>query len=545
MDYEQYQQKNPTEISYQLDVAMPYGKMPNEALIAKFEETADLDDGEDAYDNYARHNLQDRSPDPITLEQDMPRKNYNAGGFLNVRYNGGRGTENSPAHPEMFLGLTEREPRGVALGPDMNKMVEQQNARMRFVRFSADADNSVSQGRWSESEAFHKARYLTHKSIKDRAKIFTTAKDGRREGLRREYYPHKSNVNKVQEDLSVFRPRGSTFSDYVADQGLNPQRKTAKLSDTIITNSNLYNQFTTDHEFKVARYGEDARRRKLTAGRDSRIDTVERESYDDIPGGERVEYEDVAKARKAAGILMGAIVTQKHNAVSDSAKTGIEDMNSESGRKTAILAHDLNVIMRNVQASSSWQKSDATINGKNAAPRQADHLARVQVQNHSKPAHMLHNIELMYRSVQPGANKEKIRRQVHVDDRKALRVEDQVASRRLGRTTAKTGRRDALMEVDGVAMSTPTFKSSRKTTDMRTQRVVAAATEGFGARGDQSQRRRPGQQNHNNPTIDDHDVDATALGVTNAHEHRAFYRGGDKYGAHRNSTLSEGIGAFA
>lgn len=544
MNYNQYQQVNPTEISYNLDVAMPYGEMPNEALLAKFEETQDLDDGEDQYDNYARDTLKDFSPDPVTMEQNMPRKDYVAQGRLNVLYNGGRGKENTPAHPEMFLGLTEREPRGVSTDPDMRKLVDQEKARMRFVRWSADADNSISQGRWSESEAFHKSRYLTHKAVKSRARIFTTAKDGRREGMRREYYPHVSNVNKVQEDLNFFRPKGSNFTDYITDFAITPQRKTAHLSDTILTNSRLYHRFTTDHEFQVAKYGEDHRRSRLTEGKESRVDGEAQEYYFDIPGGELVDNEDESKAFKAAGFLMGALVTQKHNAEKDQLEVDAQE--GESGRKTAALNRDLNIIMHQIETSGFMGVMDPTLTGgKNPTPVRAEHLMRVQESNHVKPAHHLLNAELMYKSLVPGADISKLRGQMVNDDRKTVTSEDLTIFGKTGRNVAATGKRDAIMTVDGKSLNTATYKTGRMTSKNTSTKLMAAATEGFGGKEDRTLNRKQNHVEYANPSASDIDPDYSKQFFRNhEHSHRAFYRGGDKFGMNKNIQLGSDMSEF-
>jgi len=539
MDYDKYQKSVPTEISYNLDVAMPYGDMPNEALMAKFEETQDLDDGEDQYDNYARDTLRDFSSDPIGLESDMVRRDATAAsGMVNTRYYGGRGKLNNPAHPEMFLGETTRDPRGVATDPNMLELKRQSEARMRFVRFSADADNSVHEGRWSESQAYNKSRLQTHKAVRDRARIFSTSKDGRREGLRREYYPHVSNVNKVQEDLSRFRPAGSDFSDYIADYALNPQKKTAQLSDTILTNSRLYHQFSPDHEFSVARYGEDARRKRITESRTSRVQDAVAEHYFDIPGGEYVEAEGNSKAFKAAGILMGAIVNQKHQSQQDQIGgvyangNGVE---GEASRKTTALSKDLALVMRGIQQMSEFSNSDNTRVGKTAAPQRAEHLVTAQETTHARPSHQLHTAERMFKSVKPTGDMDLIRREVLRDGRSTYTAEDSITLGKTGKTTATTGKQNSIFEVDGKSMSTPTYKSSKKVARNRDAKIAAITTENFGGSEDNTQNRSVNHTQWANPSVDDVNVDQDQFHVNSEDAHRKVRRGGDKFGLSRHT----------
>lgn len=508
MDYNKFQRVKPTDVTYNLDTAMPYGEMPSEALIKKFEETSDLNDGEGQYESYARGTLKDFSPDPITLEQNVRRKDYTAKGILNVLHSGGRGELNNPSHPEMFLELTEREPRGTATDPDFRRLVDQQEARMRFVRFSSDADNSIHQGRPSESEMYHKSRYLVHKQAKARAKIFRTSKDGRREGIRREYYPHVSNVQKTQEDLNKFRPESQTFTDYITDFALNPSRKTVKLSNTIVTDSRLYNQFTTDHEFKVAKYGESTRSRRLLPKVGSVVSDIDGENYDDIPGGEYVPHEDTSKSFKAAGILMGAIVKQKHEqdlnqrgGVADQGNT-LETM---ANRKTQALQNDLNKVIYESQTGIEMKSQVQTIQGKVPTPQRAEHLARVTTGDASKPAHQLHNAELMYKSVKGTDDMDKVRREMITDDRKVPHREELTIFGKNGRTVAATGKRKTESEaiIEGKSLQTVAFKTGRKSSTNTSMKGVAAHTEGFAGKSDYTRVGKTNTATYRNASVND------------------------------------------
>jgi hypothetical protein len=535
--YNEYQTVKPTEISYNLDSALPYGEMPNEAIVQKFEETAYLNDCEDVYDNHARDIIKDNSPDVITFESDLPRRNYNSKGFLNVMHNGGRGSENAPAHPEMFLGLTDTDPRGVSTDPDMRKLVEQNEARMRFVRWHADADNSVHQGRPSESEMFHKSRIMTQKAIKPRAKIFRTGKDGRREGLRREYYPHKSFVNKVEEDLTRFRPATSTFTDYITDFALNPQRRTTKLSNKLIRNTRMYHQFTTDHEFKVAKYGESIRNRKLSGQNDSKVgegDNTDFYNKTAITGEDNInmhgsnEKDTPAKAYKAAGILMGALVNQKKNNTKKDAES-TESKDTQANRKTKALEKDLNIILHEIKSENVFDNSALnTKNGKTATPMLAEHLMISQKVQHSDPAHYKLNAEIMYKTVKQSTDFDQIRHEIITDDKKPIRRDEETIFGKQGPTHAKTGVRESKIEVEGKSMNTPTYKVSHKAN--RGAGVDLFNAEDFAKNSDPTQNRKQ------NTTIyrktDKHDLDPDTyrqFSDNNSKERRIGTMTGDKY----------------
>jgi len=448
--YERYHAPVPTQIQYNLDQALDYGEMPDAALMAKFEETDDLEDGEDQYFDYAREVAKDFSPDAVGLESDEPRRNYNAKGFLNLRYDGGRGEFNNPRHPEMFLELTENEPRHGMVDPDFKRLREQERFRVeRYVRFDADADNSVHEGRWSEPGAFYRARYAVQKALQPRAMIFSTSKDGRRNGLRRDTYPHRSYVNKVEEDMERIGNHAygenpystgatGTFAEYITDYALTPQRRTVKISNEIIRNSKLYQQFTTDHEFAVAKYGQDSRKRRLKSQTQSYLETADNtDNRGKLIDGEVDTNEGRTKAYKAAGIIMGAMVDQRANVRHD----GGGGVQSEGNvldsqvRKHEALKKDLNAVLWEANTTHEREgfanQGNSQQNGKMVAPVDRVHLARAQdLDSHAKPAHQFINAEIMYKSTVGEIDTEMVRRQIVRDGYSVERGEEIAAARK-------------------------------------------------------------------------------------------------------------------
>jgi hypothetical protein len=532
MNYNVYQEPKPTPIRFG-GAALPYGEMPNDALVSKYEETIDYNDGEDEYDNYARGTLKDQAPEPVSMEQDLPRRNYNSKGFLNLLHRGGRGLENAPNHSEMFLELTENEPRGVNIDPDMRKLVDQEKARMRFVRFGNDADNSISEGRWDDKKAFRMARYLTHKAAKARAMIFSTSLDGRREGMRRDYYKHKSNVNKVEEDLNKFRPSSQTFTDYITDEALSPQRKTTIISNTIIRNTKEYHRFTTDHEFKVGAYGEDARRRRSLYSTESVVPLASCETKN--PDTECIEGEDPSKAYKAAGILMGALVEQKFHTERDTKSAHVYDEGA-SKRKTMALMQDLSKVMYEIIThDDTFVGSRNTLTGaKTAAPVQAGHLLDTQETQHTKPANMLHNAELIYKSMKQSADMDEIRSKVITDDSKEAQREDMTTFGKAGTRTTKTGVRNAVVEVDGKSLTTATYKTSGRRIGNDDTKLMVRTTELFAGKSDTSQIRRPNHAEYRTTIAEDLDGEYDVQFHNNLSKERyTAPMGKDKFGLSR------------
>lgn len=435
----------PTQIQYNLDRAMDYGEMPDAALIAKFEETDDLEDGEDQYYDYSRAVAKDFSPDAIGLESDEPRRNYNSKGYLNLIHDGGRGEYNHPRHPEIFLGLTENEPRHGMTDPDFKKLREQSRFRAeRYIRYDADADNSVHEGRWSEPGAFYRARYAVQKALQPRLRIFSTSKDGRREGLRRDTYPHMSYVNKVEEDMERIG-KGNTsdtngsFAEYITDYALNPQRRTQIMSNEIIRNSRLYQQFTTDHDFAVAKYGQDSRKRTLKAQTRSYLETADNTDNRGklIDGGVDVHNEGKVTAYKAAGIIMGAMVDQRNNIKHDGDGGVTQEGNTldTQVRKHEALSKDLNAVLWEAKTSHAKEnfanQGNSQINGKAAPMTNRVHLTRAQdLDSHAKPAHQYINAEIMYKSVNGDIDSEAVRRKIVRDGNSVERSEEVTAARK-------------------------------------------------------------------------------------------------------------------
>lgn len=538
MNYDKYQTAVPTEISYTVDRAMPYGDMPNQMLMAKFEETNDLFDGEGQYDAYARDEIINNAPDAPAYESEETRRDYTASsGVLNTRYYGGRGKENSPAHPEMFLSETSRDPRGTAIDPNMALMRKQAEERVaKYTRWSADADHSISQGRWSESEAFNKSRVQTHRQNRRRIKVFSTEKDGRREGLRRPYYPRKSVVAATEEDSSLFRPGSNDFIDYVTDQALNPQKKTAALSDTILTNSRLYHNNTPDHEFAVARYGEDARRQKLTTGVESAVGQVETERYHDIPGGEKIEL-DKSVAYKAAGVVLGAIVTS----VEHDQHYGTEP-ETQTKAKMAAAAKDLTAAAKQTVTTGDFGSSDMTVGFKSKAPAKAQHGAVVTETTHTAPAHQLFNAELMYKAVTTG-DASRAKRMVITDGKSAETFDAAAARKAAPVATARANIDQSVVEVNGKSMTTAVYKrrTERVSNDGRDR--VARTTEQFTSESDAGQMRRRKVRPADSTTTSD--VEATGdFGLNDEQRHREVSRGRDRTSVRRRAQTEDTAAEF-
>lgn len=545
----------PTQIQYNLDRAMRYGEMPDAALIAKFEETDDLEDGEDQYYDYAREVAKDFSPDAIGLESDEPRRNYNAKGFLNLRYDGGRGEFNNPRHPEMFLELTENEPRHGMVDPDFKRLREQERFRAeRYVRFSADADNSVHEGRWSEPGAFYRSRYAVQKALQPRLRIFSTSKDGRREGLRRDTYPHRSYVNKVEEDMERIG-KGNTsatsgsFAEYITDYALNPQRRTMIISNEIIRNSRLYQQFTTDHEFAVAKYGQDSRKRTLKGQTRSYLETADNtDNRGKLIDGETDTNEGKTRAYKAAGIIMGAMVDQRDKVKHDT--DGGETHDSQA-RKHEILKTNLNGVLWEAKTSHEKEnfanQGNSQNNGKTAPHMDRVHLARAQdLDSHAKPAHQYINAEIMYKSVNGEIDTEIVRRKIIRDGHSIERGEEITRARKRINGTANGAANSARIDAGRNQSATNNassviYKKGKNGSANKGTQFSRMGTEEFRKESDNAAIYKYNTRNYRTPQPKDVDVDSSGFYDNHSKERHLGSMNTDKTSVRRNAIRDSGI----
>lgn len=379
------------------------GTLPLDMLAAKFEET-DMDESEMQYNEYARRTLKDRRPDDILFEHEAPRGKTSAvTGRLNLQYYGTRGTANPPAHPEMFMGFDEREPRGIATEPDMRKMVEQQRARLRFKRMYADESCTITGGERNESKIIEDNKKLMV-WMKDRLKVFSTSVDGRRNGLRREYR-HKSAV------ADTVRMQG--WGEFITDQGLNPQRRANIVSGKLIRDTVEYRRDAADQDFEVALYSDIRRRQKRTGGDRSCVTAA---AFD-------AELEDgsTTQCRKAAGLLMADIVRRKHRDLTGD--IDYDDSVALRQGKSAPAQRDLAVILTAISNDSDWEDAGASQARRNVTPQRAAHLARAVDSEIDAPHHYL-NADVIRRAVHESGDLGRVKRLIITDTHVDTSVED-------------------------------------------------------------------------------------------------------------------------
>jgi len=176
---------------------MPFGGMPHDELLYKLEETdpellSDVrgddpfHDVENDYDDYIRAEIIDRAPDDTFLESDHTRRDPALSRtMLNLRYSGGRGPNDYrlPRHPELFIGFTGNDPRGVDTQPRLDKIRAhtEARARQREVRMG----HNVGHGDFIEADRPWGGRRMEYdkkdmqRRLKKRMRWFPAQKVGR------------------------------------------------------------------------------------------------------------------------------------------------------------------------------------------------------------------------------------------------------------------------------------------------------------------------------------------------------------------------------
>lgn len=364
---------------FTIDGAIRYGRMPNEMLAVKFEETDMGYDEGDAYDSYARNTLMDRRPDaPLTASDEARRSDWS--GRLNLQYSGSRGTADPPAHPEMFLGEIDRDPRGHVDEPDMKQMPQQWQARTRFQRWSPDDQASTTSGGRSEPQLMRDIQ-SGFKWVRERLKIFSRQLDGRRLG-KSGRWKHVSRAAR----FDGHRPRG----DYVGD---GVQIRRSIIERYSVRETRAFRDGATDSDMAVAVMGQ-ARRQGRAKNSQQRGRVAAQDG--------RFGLEAMSQQYKTAASMIADLVAIRDKMVSAprdhdgvEAEPAIESM----ARKHESMAKDLVALMQNVVQDGDLGLARETIIMKAAAMKGAGPATGAPIVfNHLVPEHLLHIGEKMYKA---------------------------------------------------------------------------------------------------------------------------------------------------
>jgi hypothetical protein len=216
-----------------------YGSIPHSEIRKKYEITKGYENPYHTEDVH-RSILKDTRPDAPFMESDQIRYDNHSAERLALRHEGHR-TGDAPDHSEMFLELTERDPRGTSVDPDFGKYREQAYSRKDYYKFYSDADNSVTD--WQSTPITQmRNRIETFYDVKRRLKVFSTGK-GSQMASRNFKHTADSNIDLTAGQLPLVSIPEAVFEDI--------EDRTAIKSN----GTNIGWHRTTDHEFDVAQYG--------------------------------------------------------------------------------------------------------------------------------------------------------------------------------------------------------------------------------------------------------------------------------------------------
>lgn len=304
-----------------------YGSMPIDMLMRKQEVTCGYEDP-DLVNNHMRELMKDFRPDKPFLASDEARggvddRGTDRGGYQStqsINLRSGARTLDDPYLPDgTFLDhqFMEKDPRGVALGPDMRKHVDQQYARASFIKHYDDSDNSVPESGWNPWKAQMQIRNAQNRT-KDYFKIFDTAKDGRGNGGMAPGYA-VSNIQKIQEGQVIKDPNQA------------PNVNRIDITNNLSNDTSIGWRRTTDHRFNVAKYGKTNTSKSFTSE-----DWYKNRSNVDIDHDIYVSWQDSNMLKSTALLMMDLSRRKETNQF-----TGLNGVNFGTSEKTVNKKHKL------------------------------------------------------------------------------------------------------------------------------------------------------------------------------------------------------------
>ncbi len=296
--------------------------MPESYYLKKIEKTCLFEDPEQL-DNYFRQNLKNMRPEPTFFESDAPRRDNHSASRLNLRH-GGRRTLIDPYIPDTFLGFTETDPRGIALGPNMRRHRDQQFARAKFIKYYDDSHNHVPESSISPIQMIKNIKDQFYQ-VKDRMKIFDTSLDAWHNGGTRNREVTSTGACMLSTDAK--------YPDMRDEMCYNRSRQISDLSN----DTSIGWRRTTDHVFKVARYNQT----RLKMGINEQ-DWVKNRSNTNLTQDILVSYQGQS-IPKSLVMKMEDIVKQREMDLASGKHIDFNESRIPEGRKRRIDVSDLNI----------------------------------------------------------------------------------------------------------------------------------------------------------------------------------------------------------
>lgn len=220
------------------------GEIPIVEYLRKLEQTC-VYEPENMVDQHNRRTLKDRTPEAPTLASDLTRRDNHSKEILSLRHNFAR-TAAEPIHPDLMLGFTDRDPRGMATDPNMRKVALQSATRMKFKDLKNDnlSDAQITGGNRSNQTIIKDFR-ATVSGAKKRWNWFSTSLDGR---ANRVIMPSRSTNKRSNAELV----EDQTQHLSVNDSSQATRDRVIKLSNDLPIGSRT----TVSHKFDIADYSQ-------------------------------------------------------------------------------------------------------------------------------------------------------------------------------------------------------------------------------------------------------------------------------------------------
>lgn len=311
--------------------------MPESAYLKKMEQTCIYEDP-DQLENFYRNSLKDLRPDKPFFESDAPRRNNFSRDRLNLRHGGARSLADPYLPDGTFLDhvFLEKDPRGNALEPDMRQYRKQQEARGKFIKHGNDEDNSVPSSGWHPSHVVRDIKNQFY-NVKSRMKIFEESMDGRHNG---------SSMQTKLKSTGICLQENDAKAPIMRDEMCYNK---ARIVNDLSNDTSIGWRRTTDHRFKIAKYGLIRNNAPLSTQDWSKNRANARVEHDIL-----VSWKDQT-ASKALSLKMIDMMNKKKNDM----ETGegaiyAEATETQNGRSRKITPADLIKIQRDVDESRAY-----------------------------------------------------------------------------------------------------------------------------------------------------------------------------------------------
>jgi hypothetical protein len=300
----------------------------------------------DMLDSYYRSTLKNMHCDKPMFESDQPRRDNYSEDRLNLRHSGARVTTQPFLPDGTFLDFQalEGDSRGTALDPDMKLHRKQQEARGKFIKFYSDEDNSIpSEGR-TQARVIADIKGQFYR-VKDQLKIFDTSMDSR----------HNGGTKQILRTNAAEQMQEKSAKEYEMADTM--RSNTQNVTNSLSNNTSIGWRRTTDHIFKVAKYG---LVRKIQDGKSQ--DFLKNRQNATIAHDVLVSYQG-QNVMKSVSLKMIDLAKKKQNSLQFGDAANFANSKNGVQRSQKLTPKDLSRMMSESVDVSQGAAAHATLNG--------------------------------------------------------------------------------------------------------------------------------------------------------------------------------------